>query len=631
MAVRGNSMSSRYQVLSNSRDLLYTEGSPVLLCAKALTKDSANGKVLAQIRFRNIGKGSLTGLTIELTPKDVAGRVMGEPVQHTYLDINIPRGGEFGANNPVYFTDETVREYDVTVVEGIVNGVVVSVNQVLGSVPTPEPLHFDSPKMLGQYQKDIKCPNARYKCRDIFDLWQCACGEFNHRDEQRCYSCHVDKAVLQAEPDIPKMQEEIVRRETAEREEKERQEKIQQEEHERELEERRIRNAAEKKKRTKIAVVAAVSATVIFAVIFGIRTVNTNRTKELIGSYIEEGNYADANNTIINSKLSDKDKESCYIQLFSKLCEDGNYSGAKKYIDDITSDGGKEQIARIQADYFLAGAFENDAELKLLRNICLENGTITKEQADTAYLKMVQTHAGRGGWSEVRRGLDDIELGTEQSDEQLSIITDIIDEGIQSGHVSYITDLLVYKVNTYGCSDENTRNEIDEVLRVTKKSSVKIALHAALDGDTESGDSSSAEDIDVSEMAQYVSAGYVPFKYLLTARAADITFDDEWYNEISDKALRMFDLYEGAYKYYKYDADKYYADIKYYVLDAEYLYIGSSRFAKRESVYIINEGSIGYLTDSSVKTVLIEKGGYLCDVDGTALTKIDESELPMSY
>lgn len=381
-------MSARYQVLNNEKQPLYAEGSPVIVCAKALTKDTAQNKVLAQIRFKSISKNILTGLTVALLPKDAAGRPIDDEVHHAYLDLNVNRDTEFGADQAIYFNDETIRDYDIVIKECIYkNNGACQIGKTLQTIKAPQTLDGLDADMLQQYREDIHCANARYKYQSIMDLWQCTCGEYNHDDEQTCHSCNVSRRVIQTGLDLTVLAEKV-----AQKKQKEYEEDL------RRQEDNRIRREEAAKKQKKVAKSLAICT--VIALVIGVAAKVTitnhkiNTAKKEIETYISEGEYSDATNAIRESELSEADKEDYYLQIVNNLYQNGKYSVAKVYSDNIISDEGKDTIAQIQADYFLAGTFNNYKEMWELKQICLDKGTINQDQAD----EIETTASAQQGW-----------------------------------------------------------------------------------------------------------------------------------------------------------------------------------------------------------------------------------------
>ena len=89
-------MSERYSRLFALPENLYISGSPVVIAAGALLKDNQTGKVIAQLKLRNIGDKTIKAATVSIMPFDTVGNPLGEPIQYQYLDLIARRDNDFG-------------------------------------------------------------------------------------------------------------------------------------------------------------------------------------------------------------------------------------------------------------------------------------------------------------------------------------------------------------------------------------------------------------------------------------------------------------------------------------------------------------------------------------------------------
>ncbi len=96
-------MSERYTRLFTLPGPLYAQGSPLIILAGALLKDNQTGRVLAQLKLKNVGTKSVKAVKVSVTPLDAAGMENGQPVEHQYLDLHAARDGEFGQKEPIPF------------------------------------------------------------------------------------------------------------------------------------------------------------------------------------------------------------------------------------------------------------------------------------------------------------------------------------------------------------------------------------------------------------------------------------------------------------------------------------------------------------------------------------------------
>lgn len=656
-------MDSRYQVLSNQKGALYAEGSPVILCAKALTKDNSNNKVLAQMRFKSISKDTLSGLTVVLAPKDAAGREIGASVQYSYLDLDVGRDEEFGSDKAIYFDDQTVRDYDVVIKECIFkNRVSQQIDKIMAAI-VPQELGL-SANQLSQYREDLNCVHAKYRYQVNCDIWQCTCGEFNHHDEQRCHHCNVSKAAIEIEPDLNNLQSEIDQREKADREE---QEKVQ--------EELRAKKEATQKKQKKIAIIAAICVAIIGVVIVVSNLIAGNiRTKELkqqIEDYISEGKYNEADSAITDSELGTDDKESYYLQIVSALYEDGDYAGTKEYADNVTSESGRNEIDTLQTSYYLAGSFKNQEEMDELTEICLQNGSVSQDKVDevthgftfTSTEQLIDQKEWNAAWGKISQAFrdkditdDDVEKWADvinkainvaitenlydrvhqfaklkdekcgTRDDTAELITTSIENAITNGDEAEddVLNLITYKVSVYGYDDETTANQIEAIAHKIMDNDVKKGcelLYIVKDSPYVDED---PKEIDAwYRVSRDIDLGGVLIKEVIDARDNGVTtYPSKELQTIVDRALYLFDHYAGVYQY---SPGKL---MQYIVIEADNYYRGDySGTLSYKCFYNAEDDALG----SDYHGVLSEKEGKAYVGGYPGLKKISYGDLPNSY
>lgn len=193
-------MSERYSRLFSLPENLYAAGSPVVIAAGALLKDNQAGKVLAQLKLRNIGKQTIKAATVSVEPLDTVGSPLGEPVAYQYLDLHADRDEDFGQKVPVVLPDAAARSFAVSVTQ-----VIFTDNAIWNDDGTQwQPL--SRPKPLDAIWDDELAKQFRMEygsdCNNLLleqkDLWHCVCGAVNHREETNCHRCHKVLAKLQA-------------------------------------------------------------------------------------------------------------------------------------------------------------------------------------------------------------------------------------------------------------------------------------------------------------------------------------------------------------------------------------------------------------------------------------------------
>lgn len=101
---------SRYEIVKRNEEIRYQKECPLLIVSSAITKDTQTGKVLAQIKFRNIASKRISAVYIQIWGKGIDGGLLDTRDDFVYLDLNVEDYTEFGADTPVYLSDRQVRE-----------------------------------------------------------------------------------------------------------------------------------------------------------------------------------------------------------------------------------------------------------------------------------------------------------------------------------------------------------------------------------------------------------------------------------------------------------------------------------------------------------------------------------------
>ena len=75
-----------------------------------INKDDATGKVLAQLKLRNISEDTIIAAYFDIDGYDIEHNKVEELKECQYLDLNVAKGQQFGARNAIHFENKNVRE-----------------------------------------------------------------------------------------------------------------------------------------------------------------------------------------------------------------------------------------------------------------------------------------------------------------------------------------------------------------------------------------------------------------------------------------------------------------------------------------------------------------------------------------
>lgn len=185
-------MAERYVKVYTLDGMMYTAGSPVILSAGVLLKDTLTGNVSALLKWQNISERRIKAATVVVELYDVAGNPTGEVITHQYLDFLVGRDGFFGAKEPLAVSNFTVRSFLASVREVIFEDNSVWRNEGCSSLSLPPQTPLASLFTRGEARDEFLLSfgtQCEYAVRVHGDIWQCACGAVNHADEAMCHAC----------------------------------------------------------------------------------------------------------------------------------------------------------------------------------------------------------------------------------------------------------------------------------------------------------------------------------------------------------------------------------------------------------------------------------------------------------
>lgn len=201
-------MAERYTRVFSQNGQLYCPGAPVIIEAGALLKDNQTGKILAQLKYKNISSKTIKALVVKISAKDISGVDIEGVENFQYLDLNASRGEEFGAKTPIALPDVTARSFESECLTAIFSdGSKWTCAEGVKWEPFPDPVLLKDcigADLKQQYNRNTGV-DAKYATTECGDLWYCACGAVNHADEVSCHKCSAEKAVLLAELNTEKL------------------------------------------------------------------------------------------------------------------------------------------------------------------------------------------------------------------------------------------------------------------------------------------------------------------------------------------------------------------------------------------------------------------------------------------
>lgn len=330
---------------------LYLQGSPVILSAGALLKDTQTGSVLAQLKFQNISSKVVRAMKISLRAFDSFETELEGIPEYQYIDLNAERDSFFGPKTAIRMPSRETRSFTCRCTGAVfVDGSFwTAPEEMWETLKAQKTLEEALGGLADQYRRDTGTKGA-YLVQEDRDLWRCACGAINHASEGHCHTCNAERKQLLDAADPDTLQEHLAAYEQEQAEKAAAQAA-------REAEEK-ARQKAKQKKVARIAApiaVLAAMAVLFFAYVLlqiirpairykeAVALSNAGKYEEAINAFTILDGYKDSVAQIEKCETAIKDKKyAAAVELYT----------AGKYEDAIAAfaalDGYKDSAAQIE-------------------------------------------------------------------------------------------------------------------------------------------------------------------------------------------------------------------------------------------------------------------------------------------
>ena len=179
----------RYVKLFTAEPRLYSNGSPVIIEAGALHKDTTLDDIVLQLKFRSVSDVNISSLTVDVTCFNAANEVVVAGFTYRYTDISIDNTTRFfGQKTLITLPDNSIRSVKVRVTEATFSdgssttldeGEWETVPEQTGIATFGAAFEYYFKQKYGE--KSIALP------LEFNDLWLCTCGRENKSDN--CSLC----------------------------------------------------------------------------------------------------------------------------------------------------------------------------------------------------------------------------------------------------------------------------------------------------------------------------------------------------------------------------------------------------------------------------------------------------------
>ncbi|MEG1015286.1 MAG: hypothetical protein RSI33_13670, partial [Clostridia bacterium] len=186
----------------------HQQGAPLLLAAHAVYEDSATGRLIAQLKWRNISRQTVQAVNVTLQCRDSFGAAL-EASTYQYMDVSAAPQGIFGTQNAIELSSIRTRACGVSITAvSFADGSIwyATGDDTCVALPAGKSQTL-SGDLLSQFKRDVAGRGfgnaALFTPQTYGDLWQCGCGCWQKREDEACASCKATMAELSElrEPD----------------------------------------------------------------------------------------------------------------------------------------------------------------------------------------------------------------------------------------------------------------------------------------------------------------------------------------------------------------------------------------------------------------------------------------------
>lgn len=206
-------MADRFSRLFMLGKEIYSSGSPVIIAAGALLKDSVTDSIVAQLKFQNLFTQPVAAAKIKIRAYDIAGKEITGVDEYQYLDLDVHTGEYWGADKAIIMPDAGTRSFSVEQISVLFSGSSSwETTDFAGSTSLPEGTLLEreltDPELVSQYRMSVN-QQAKYVPAQYGEVWRCCCGAINRN--QSCHSCRATKETVFSALDVPTLSEKLAK------------------------------------------------------------------------------------------------------------------------------------------------------------------------------------------------------------------------------------------------------------------------------------------------------------------------------------------------------------------------------------------------------------------------------------
>ncbi len=418
-----------YIELSRLKENLYREGCPVVVEGGVLLTNESRTSVFALLSIKNISDKVIESLLVDLHIFDKTNKEI-EVIRDYQYSPKAERNCNFGTDTEIKIIGTQGVSFSLAVRRAIFDDDSVwegSASLLFEALPPIQPIENEltDEDLLKQYKRDFgeklaKTPDtdAKFIPMEHKDLWVCACGGINHKEEEICFTCKApllaqseylyNKSLILANlNEFIRIEKEKAEMARLEAERKAAEEAAAKAEAERlaELERQRLIKEAKRKRAIRNTIIAISIPTIIAIIIYLFIHFNYILPKskyDAAQDLLTNGEF-DASISLFNEVKSFSDSEEMILlakyRKALKLMDEDKYTAALAVFGEL--EGYRDtEIKKQQCNYSIADAYYSQGDFQKAADIFLSLGDYynSADRASQAYLGIASGLAKNGDY-----------------------------------------------------------------------------------------------------------------------------------------------------------------------------------------------------------------------------------------
>lgn len=187
-------MNSRFEELYKTKEQIIFNNSPIVLEAYAIYKDITDGRILCQVRFKNIGTQIIKACKIAIDEFEIDDTFKNLTTEFSFLDLICGTNKTFGSKTAIYLNSKYTRKIKIRLINIVLDNYdVVDLKDSIADniMEQKEYLDYYSKEQAKVFKEELG-DSVKYVPVKTKNYLLCTCGTVNSLQAKFCSNCSLD-------------------------------------------------------------------------------------------------------------------------------------------------------------------------------------------------------------------------------------------------------------------------------------------------------------------------------------------------------------------------------------------------------------------------------------------------------